>query len=167
MPFMNEMGRRACPAVRAGGAIALLVAALCACSGIAPYVSTGGHNFFVRADLEPGVRARIDVYRVDAQCRPDYRGSVALEGAGAGEGLALTDRSLLVFSFTTSSFWSGTRTMKREFLLDPRRGHRYEARLQYQKSIYNIAVRERSASAGGARELELIGLEGCRPRAAK
>jgi hypothetical protein len=72
--------------------------------------------------------------------------------------------SYLVFEFATASFWGGRRgSITRETLLRPRPGASYDISVSYKDDLYDVVIRELPARGGRAREIELAGLEACKP----
>lgn len=156
--------RAGAPAFRAALALALLGAWLGACSGVTPYRDAASKNLYVHRDTADNVSAAVHVYRVDGQCRPDYRGTVELDGDITAVGLPTGKRLLLDFVFTTSTFLgASTHRIGREVLLTPRAGSRYEAHARYRDDIYQVTLAERRPRDRAARGLALNGLERCRP----
>lgn len=122
------------------------LAALCvlaACAGHQQYAGNYDKNLGLRTSVQPGVRAALDVYSVDAQCRAQPEGRVALDAPRVDVGLPQGRASLLVFEFSASSFLGGQRSsMTRNVMLTPRPGRRYEARVEYRDNLYNVELRE-------------------------
>ena len=128
---------------------------LAACAGHRPYSAGYDKNLTVRAAVESGTRAAVDVYSVDAQCRAEHEGRVALDGPRVEVGLPQGRASLLVFEFAGSGFLGSRRTsITTQALLVPRAGRRYEARVSYKDDIYNVEVRELDPRTGASREVD-------------
>lgn len=147
--------------------IALAQLAGCAGSGRKPYADESAvKNLSVRTATSTGsaftsVRAALDVYGVDAQCRPQYLGTVELGQPSVAVGIPGDRWSYLVFDFMSSGFLGGTRSsISRETLLKPRAGHHYEIDASYRDDIYDVVLRERSPR-GVLRELPLLDLASC------
>ena len=152
------------PALRAVLGLALLGAWLGACSGITPYRDAGAKNLYVHRDTARNVDAAVHVYRVDGQCRTDYRGLVELNSDTTAIALPAGKPVLLDFSFTTSTFLgASTHRIGRQVLLTPRAGSRYEAHARYRDDIYQVALTEHRSRDPAGRALALNGLERCRP----
>jgi hypothetical protein len=99
---------------------------------------------------------------LDAQCRTEYLGTVALDKPSAEIGIPAERWSYLVFDFSTSSFLAAKRTrISLETLLKPRAGYRYEASVTYRDDIYNVVIREQSPR-GGWREVAMRDLASCK-----
>jgi hypothetical protein len=134
-----------------GLVVALLAAFLAACSGTVPYRQTGENNVEVRSSLQ-GASASLHIHRLDEQCRTRYEGTVTLESPVIS--VAVPFDSVLVVSFTTSSFLGGSRgTISREVVVRPRPGARYRLEARYKDAIYDLAAFE--VSDGRSRALEL------------
>src|SRR5262245_19044514 len=120
----------------------LLALGLAACSGAKVYPNDAAKNLFVQSTLESGVRAALDVYQVDAVCRTEYLGRVALDQPSVAVGVPVERSSYLVVTFDTSSFFGGSSKTSAGTLLRPRAGLRYDLRVSYRDRIYDLAVRE-------------------------
>jgi hypothetical protein len=146
---------------------AVAVVLLAGCSGIRPYPNDLEKNLQVRTQTRSGsmfekVRAAVDIYRVNAQCRLDYQGTVDLDKPALAVGIPAGRLSYLVFNFASSSFLGGNRSrISQETLLEPRIGYRYDIDVSYRDDIYNVVVRERHPHKGAGRELGLVGLGAC------
>ncbi|HXJ09436.1 MAG TPA: hypothetical protein VNH12_08000, partial [Burkholderiales bacterium] len=121
-------------------AAALLAAVLAACGSTSPYRYEGEKNLEVRPDLSRA-RASLHIHRIDAQCRTQYEGSLALDGPVE---LALPSgrSSLLIVGFDTSSFFGGARSTARRYVLNPRSGYRYRLDVRYKDDIYDVSAVE-------------------------
>jgi hypothetical protein len=137
---------------------AALVAA--GCTGGKPYPdSLATKNLSIRT--ASSARAALGVHSVDAQCRPEYLGTVALDKPSAEIGIPAERWSYLVFDFANSSFLGGRRTRTTlETLVKPRAGYRYEANVTYRDDIYNVVIREQSPR-GAWREVAMRDLASC------
>ncbi len=148
--------------------LAFVLGSLGACSGTTPYRDAGERNLKIRTETSSGsafskVRASVDIYRVDTQCRVEYEGTVALDAPVVSAGIPLDRPSLLVFTFSSSSFLGGTRgTISREALLRPRPGYRYDFDVRYKDDIYDVAPSETAPRESRARPSELSPLAACR-----
>jgi hypothetical protein len=155
-----DAGRRA-------SALTLLAGLLAACSGIKPYPDLAEKNLQVRTRTESGsifskVRASLDISRVDAQCRTEYRGTVDLKKAAVKVGIPAERWSYLVFYFASSGLLSNkSSTMAQSTLLKPRAGYRYDAEVIYRDDTYNVVIRESRSGTAGGREIELLRLDAC------
>ncbi|HET7764323.1 MAG TPA: hypothetical protein VFK92_04465 [Burkholderiales bacterium] len=121
------------------GASAALV--LAACSGLKSYPSDFPANLVVRSELDKA-RGSLHVHQVDASCRTDYRGTVALDQPSVAVGIPPDRLAYIVATFDTSSFFGGSSATSVGTLLRPRTGYRYELRLKYRDNIYDFAMSE-------------------------
>jgi hypothetical protein len=127
---------------------------LAACSGVRPYPEVSPGNLVVRTELS-GARAALHVRRVNADCSGEYEGTVALDRSPVSVGLPAGRPSYLVFSFDTSSFFSGSRSTSVGTLIEPRAGYRYDATVTYRDGLYNVTLRETDLRRRTSRELPL------------
>jgi len=135
--------------------LAVLALALAAgCSGTKVYSDLPEKNLQVRTSLS-GTKAAMGVHRLDAQCAAFYEGFIELDRPAIEVGLPPGRPSLLVFEFYGSSFFSGSHSIKQEARIVPRPGYRYEARVTYKDSLYNVELREIDPRSGAARELDV------------
>ena len=139
-----------------------LAALLAGCASGTRYADLPEKNLVVRTDLS-GARAVMGVHAVDAQCKLAYEGYVDLDQPVLRVGVPPGRLSYLVFEFSTSSFWGGTRgSITRETLLRPRPGASYDVQVSYKDALYDVVIRESPGRGARSRELELAGLSGCR-----
>jgi hypothetical protein len=125
---------------------------LAACSGIRPYPEVSPGNLVVRTELS-GARAALHVQRVNADCSGEYEGTVALDRSPVSVGLPAGRPSYLVFSFDTSTFFSGSHSTSVGTLIEPRAGYRYDATVTYRDGLYNVTLRETDPRRRTSREL--------------
>ena len=134
--------------------LAVLAVALAAgCAGTRHYASLPEKNLQIRSSLS-GAEAVMGVHRLDQKCAAQYEGVVELDQPVVEVGLPPGRPSLLVFEFYGSSFLSGSHSIKKEAPLMPRPGYRYEARVSYKDSLYDVQLREIDPRSGASRELE-------------
>lgn len=140
------------------GRVVLAGAALCllaACAGHRPYSSDHARNLTFHTKLQSGMRAGVDVYTLDAQCRTQHQGRVALDNPRVEVGLPQGRASLLVFEFAGSRFLGSRRTsITKDVVLTPRAGRRYEARVDYRDDLYNVELKELDPRSGASREVD-------------
>lgn len=147
--------------MKAWAAAALAACLVAACGGHRPYAADHARNLSLRTSVHSdstfsSMKAAVDVYSVDAQCRAQLEGRVALDGPLVEVGIPEGRASLLVFEFAGSGFLGGQRSvMSKHVSLTPRPGRRYEARVDYKDSIYNIEVREIDPRTGASREVDI------------
>jgi hypothetical protein len=153
-------------ALACGVALALLAG--CASFGLTPYPNElPGKNLSIRTTTSTrstfsSVRAALEVYSVDAQCRTQYLGTVELDKPSVAVGIPADRWSYLVFDFASSGFLGGTRgRISRGMLLKPQADYRYEIDVTYLDDMYNVILRER-LPRGVLRELPLPDLASCR-----
>jgi hypothetical protein len=137
---------------------ALAAAALCLLAGCAGHRSYSGDyakNLGLRTSVQSGMRAAMDVYSVDGQCRAEHQGRVALDEPRMEVGLPQGRASLLVFEFAGSRFLGSRRTsITKNVMLVPRAGRRYEARVEYRDDLYDVELKEIDPRTGASRELD-------------
>lgn len=145
----------------ASAALAVAVAlALAACAGGKSYRdSYATKNLGIRT--ASSARAALGVHSVDAQCRIEYLGTVALDRPSAEIGIPAERWSYLVFDFASSGWFTKQTRTTLETLLKPRAGYRYEADVTYRNDIYNVVIREQSPR-GAWREVQLLDLAACK-----
>jgi len=140
------------------------------CSNIKTYPNVLDKNLQIRTVTQSGsvlskVRARIDVYGVDAGCKLAYEGTVDLNEPTIAVGIPVDRPSYLVFVFASSTFLAGTTSAtSQETLIQPQPRYRYDIDVSYEDNIYNVIVRERSPRKSTARELALADLRACKKR---
>jgi hypothetical protein len=134
---------------------------LAGCAGRKPYSDESmTKNVSIRTVTSAGsmfssVRAALNIYRVDTECRAEYVGTVKLDEPSVMVGIPTGRWNYLVFDFDSSSFPGGTRgRMSHELFLKPQADHRYEIDVTYRDDIYNVVLSERQPR-GTLRELRL------------
>jgi hypothetical protein len=138
------------------------VAALAGCAGGKLYPDDlSPKNLSIRT-ASPDARAVLGVHSVDAQCRAEYLGYVALDKPAVSVGIPAERWSYLVFEFSSSRFLGSSRSrISQETLLKPRAGQRYDIEVSYRDNIYNVVIREQSPR-GAWREVQPLDLASCR-----
>jgi hypothetical protein len=145
----------------------LTVSLLAGCLGIKPYPNTLDKNLHIQTETNTGsffskVRAAVDIYRVDADCKTQHEGSVQLNEPSVDVGIPSHRLSYLVFVFSTSSFLAGSSsTITHDTLLKPRAGYNYDIKVSYIDNMYNVAIRETHPRTSASRDIELKDLSGC------
>lgn len=153
--------------------LVLAVGLMASCSGIRPYPNTLDKNVRIRAETGAGsifsnTRAHVGIYRVDAQCRTEYEGTIELDQPVVLVGLPPDRLNYLVFGFLSSSWLASARTsISQATLLRTRPDHSYEIDVSYRRSIYNVVVREHQPRKSSSREIELKRVDACRERSAQ
>jgi hypothetical protein len=136
-----------------------LALALAGCAGVKSYPdNVAAKNLSIRT--ASSARAALGVHSVDAQCRTEYLGTVALDKPLVPLGIPAERWSYLVFDFASSGFLSRQTRISLETLLKPRAGYRYEIDVTYRNDIYNVVIREQ-APRGAWREVVLLDLAAC------
>ena len=132
---------------------------LAGCAGSKPYPGNlASKNLSIRT--ASSARVALGVHSVDAQCRAEYLGTVALDKSWAEVGIPTERWSYLVFDFASSGLFTKRTRTTLETLLRPRAGYRYEANVTYRDDIYNVVIREQSPR-GGWREVAFRDLAAC------
>lgn len=140
----------------AAAALASALGVLAACGGHRPYTADYAANLFLRISVQPGVRAAADVYSVDADCRAQPQGRVALDQPAVEIGLPAGRASLLVIEFAGSGFLGGQRTsMTRNVMFTPRPGLRYEARVDHRDNLSSVTLKEVDPRSGASRDVDI------------
>jgi len=140
----------------------LLAASLFAgCSGIKTYPDTLPKNMHVRTETSK-VRAELHIHRVDANCLTEYQGTVQLDKPSVEVGIPAWRQSLVAFTFSSSSFLTGSSTSVRyDTLLTPRAGYTYDVKVSYLDRMYDVAIREIDPRKSSSREIERKSLKTC------
>ncbi len=147
--------RRLCAALLAAGLLA-------GCSGIKTYPDTFPKNLRIHATISK-VQAELHIRRVDANCQTEYQGTVQLDKSSVEVGIPSGRQSLVAFTFSSSSFLSGSSSSVRyDTLLTPRAGYTYDVRVSYLDNIYSVTVREIDPRGSSSREIERRDLRTCR-----
>ena len=140
---------------------------LAGCSGIKAYPNTPDKNLHIKTETDSGsifsnIRAAIDIYRVDADCKTEYEGTVQLKTPSLDVGIPSNRLSYLVFVFARSEIFSGSSsTITYNTLLKPRIGYYYDITVSYIDDIYNVVIRETESRMNKSREIELKDLNDC------
>jgi hypothetical protein len=137
-----------------------LALALAGCAGVKSYPDNlAAKNLSIRT--ASSARAALGIHSVDAQCRTEYLGTVALDRTSAEIGIPAERWSYLVFDFASSGLFTRQTRITLETLLKPRAGYRYEANVTYRDDLYNVVIREQSPR-GAWREVQLLDLAACK-----
>jgi hypothetical protein len=140
---------------------------LAGCSGIKTYQNTLDKNLHIKTETHSGsmfskVRAAVDIYRVDADCKTEYEGTVQLKNPSVDVGIPSSRLSYLVFVFASSGFLSGSSsTITYNTLLKPHVGYNYDIKVSYIDDIYNVVIRETDPRMKKSREIEFKDLNDC------
>jgi hypothetical protein len=145
----------------------LVYGLLAGCSGIKTFQNTPDKNLHIKTETDSSsmfskVRAAVDIYRVDANCKTEYKGTVQLKNLSVDVGIPSGRLSYLVFVFHSSGFLSGSSgTITYNTLLKPRIGYNYDIKVSYIDDIYNVVIRETDPLMKKSREIELKDLNDC------
>ena len=148
--------------------VLLAVGVIAGCSGIKPYPDTLPKNLQIRTETSSGsmfskVRAAVHIHRVDAGCQTEYQGTVQLDKPSVEIGIPAGRPSLVAFTFSSSSFLSGSSSSVRyDTLLTPRAGYIYDVKVSYLDNIYNVTVREIDPRSSSSREIGRRDLRACK-----
>jgi hypothetical protein len=135
---------------------------LTACSSVKTYQSEFDNNLHITTKTDSSVDAAVDIYKVEPDCSIKYSGTISLNKSIIDTGIPSGRSSYLVFSFSSSSFFSGSSTTSYSTLLRPRAGLNYDISVSYIENIYNVVIHEKQA-ANKSREIEAKSLADCRP----
>jgi len=142
-------------------AVTLAAGLLAGCSGAKTYPDTLPKNIHVRTETS-NMRTELHIHRVDANCLTEYQGTVQLDKPSVQVGIPAGRQSLVAFTFSSSSFLTGSsRSVRYDTLLTPRAGYTYDVKVSYLDNIYNVTVREIDPRRSSSREIERRGLNAC------
>ena len=142
-------------------AVPLAAGLLAGCSGAKTYPDTLPKNIHVRTETS-NMRAELHIHRVDANCLTEYQGTVQLDKPSVEVGIPAGRQSLVAFTFSRSSFLTGSSTSVRyDTLLTPRAGYTYDVTVSYVDRMYNVAIREIDPRKSSSREIERKSLKTC------
>ncbi len=159
------MNRHVCAALLAAGLLA-------GCSGIKNYPDTLPKNLRIHATVSK-VQAELHIHRVDPSCQTEYQGTVQLDRPSVEVGIPSGRQSLVAFTFSSSSFLSGSSSSVRydtllssssvryDTLLTPRAGYTYDVKVSYLDNIYSVTIREIDPR-GSSREIGRRDLSACK-----
>ncbi len=137
------------------------------CSGIKTFPNTLYKNLNIKTETDSGslfskVRAAVDIYRVDSDCKTEYEGTVQLKNPSFEVGIPAGRLTYLVFVFSSSGFLSSSSsTITYNTLLKPRVGYNYDINVSYIDDIYNVVIWETHPSEKKGRKVELKELNAC------
>lgn len=151
----------------------LVPALLAGCSGIKTYSESLPKNMHVTTRVDSGSAvksavAEFDIHRVNARCETDYLGRVYLDSPAIEVGIPVDELIYLDFIFASKAFMSTTTSAVRyQTIFTPRRGYQYHAKVDYDKGIYNVVIREKRPGGSTGRIIEHTPLRGCEPKIGK
>jgi len=144
-------------------AVLLSASLLAGCSGAKTYPDTLPKNLHVRTETSK-VRAELHIHRVDANCLTEYQGTVQLDKPSIEVGIPAGRQSIVAFTFSRSSFLSGSSSSVRyDTLLTPRAGYTYDVKISYLDDIYNVTIREIDPRGSSGREIARRDPRACKP----
>ena len=135
-----------------GALLALSALVLAGCEATRYYSGPSEKNLKVQASLS-GTRAVMGVHRLEG-CTVQYEGVVDLDRPVVEVGLPPGRPTVLVFEFYSSGLLSGNTSIKKEAMVQPRPGYRYEARVNYKDALYDVQLWE-TDPRGAGRELDI------------
>jgi len=138
-------------------ATALLVSG---CSGLRHYPNTLKKNLIVKTNVDDGVRVSMHVYKVDANCKTGYEGTVFIRSKKE-VGIPSGKPSYLVFKFERSSFLSGRSSTTYKTLLRPKKGKLYKAKAVYKDDLYDVEIIETGSGKSRGRVVEQRPFDAC------
>ncbi len=130
-------------------AMAALLAALTACSGMHAYKQTAPDTMLITTDIRSG-SARMHIYEMNGPCNSEYQGTVDLPDSDKTKvGIPVGKPSALQFAFYGgSAYFMGTHSISYETYLTPRAGYHYEIQVSYVEKMYNATVYELDTHGG-------------------
>jgi len=138
------------------------------CSGLRSYPNNLEKNLDIQTETDSGsifskVRAEVDIFRVTANCKTEYQGTISLDGPSVEVGIPPDKLSYMAFRFSNSSFLASSRsTMSHETLLEARAGYNYGIKVSYVDDIYNVTITEKHPRSPKAREIDLRDINACK-----
>lgn len=146
----------------------MLAAFLASCAGgTRPYVASSEENVRIDTVTKSGsafssVRASVNIYSVDGNCRTTYLGTIPLDRKSISTGIPAGKTSFLVFVFNSASFLGNRRaSISYRTLVKPRKGYDYRVAVEYVDDTYNAEIYEVNRR-GERRELRHRPLDRCR-----
>ena len=141
---------------------------LSACSGINAYPNNIEKNLVIKTETESGsffsrVKASLDIYDVNPDCKLDYVGTVKLDRPKVEVGIKPGRNSYLSFRFSSSGFLSNSSSnISYDTLIKPRKQYQYDTRVRYKNNIYNVQIIEKLSVKSRGRELVTRHLGQCK-----
>lgn len=143
---------------------------LAGCSGVKTYSQRLPKNMHVTTRVVSGSAVKstvagFDIHRVNARCETDYLGRVYLDRPKIDVGIPVDELIYLDFIFASKTFMSTTTSAVRyQTIFTPRRGYQYDAKVDYDRGIYDVVIRERRPGGSGGRVIEQVPLSSCQPK---
>ncbi len=143
---------------------------LAGCSGVKTYSERLPKNMHVTTRVASGSAvkstvAEFDIHRVNARCETDYLGRVYLDRPATDVGIPVDELIYLDFIFASKAFMSTTiNAVRYQTIFTPRRGYQYDAKVDYDRGIYNVVIREKRPGTAAGRIIEQTPLSSCKPK---
>lgn len=143
---------------------------LAGCSGVKTYSQRLPTNMQVTTRVASvsamkSTVAEFDIHRVNARCETDYLGRVYLDRPTIDVGIPVDELIYLDFIFASKAFMSTTiNAVRYQTIFTPRRGYAYDVRVDYDRGIYDVVIRERRPGGSGGRVIEQRPLSSCQPK---
>jgi hypothetical protein len=143
---------------------------LAGCSGVKTYSGKYPKNMHVTTRVDSGSAvkstvAEFDIHKVNVRCETDYLGRVYLDGPTTDVGIPVGELIYLDFIFASKAFMSTTtNAIRYQTTFTPRHGYEYHAKVDYDRGIYSVVIREMSSRAAAGRVIEQTPLSSCKPR---
>lgn len=148
---------------------ALAAAALIVgCSGVKTYPDQTSRNLQVRTQVDTGsimksTVVEFDVHLVDANCESSYLGRVYLDRPTIETGIPTNRQVYLDFIFASNMrLSSNISAIRHGILFTPRADHDYDAKVSYDKGLYEVVLRE-SRNGKTTRLIPRKSLRECQP----
>jgi hypothetical protein len=145
----------------------LLASLMNGCAGIRPYPNSLDKNLHILTETESGslfskVRATVNIYQVDTNCKAEYKGTLKLNNPSVAVGIRPDSLTYLVFEFAGYSFLANSSSrISYDTMLKTRTGYNYKIKVSYIDDIYNVDIREVHLSKPASRDIERMDLSAC------
>lgn len=136
---------------------------LVGCSNLRTYSDQSTSNVNVSLDKksDAGVEGRVDVYLLDKKCQGPYQGSRWFDKNAKSIGIKENRQTLLSFKFLLSDWLKGKHSITTDAIIKARKGYRYEAKLSYIDSAYEMFLYEINRRTGKRKPINIVGVQGC------
>lgn len=143
------------------GFIALVI--LSGCSSTSAYRNHLSKNVtaYLSKDSDADVKARVDVFLLDKQCKGPYQGTVWFGKEPGKIGILQNRQTLLSFKYLRSDWLTGKHSISEDALIKARPGYRYEAKLNYIDKAYEMFLYEINRRTGKRKSIKIIDIDGC------
>jgi hypothetical protein len=144
------------------GAVLFLVG----CAGPSkPYTQQGKKNLTVDTEVESGVSATLEIYKVEGKCQNNLEGRVSLKEGNNRFSLLENQLYYLSVEFSSYSFISGsssTTSLGTYVYIKP--NNRYRIKTLYKDGMFDVVFTKRDIRSNTTREMKLRPLEECADR---